>query len=347
MNPYDFVPVDWSRPPERRPLTGHDRFCGANGTIKCRITTETPIFIDAGDEHAKPKKFLSNGRKEYFIPGSSLKGVFRSIVETVGDGCWLLFDGEYESKSVNYQSKLPPEFCRCSNPEQLCVACRMFGIVNGSKLSYLGRVGFDDAVCTHPVAHKPVYTIILSNPKPRHRIWYLDGEKVTGRKFYFHQKEIQTTKFRLPIDLTKGMQNQYITPLDTNSIFEFKVNFTGLADDELAILLYALFLEPGMRHKIGYAKPAGFGTVLIRPLELQLYKIPERYYGHSDGVEIKSGESLEKFITSQTAPYINNRHSQTLNALRRIWAWQPAYGHFAYPGWDWFSKNPRTPISQT
>ena len=42
------------------------------------------------------------------------------------------------------------------------------------------------------------------------------------------------------------------------------------ARDELAALLYALVLEPEMRHKIGLAKPVGLGSVRIEARELTL-----------------------------------------------------------------------------
>src|SRR5690606_11275921 len=61
---------------------------GKSGEIELTITAETPIFIRNG--YAKDKQinefshFIdSNGEKQYFIPGSSLKGMIRNVVEII------------------------------------------------------------------------------------------------------------------------------------------------------------------------------------------------------------------------------------------------------------------------
>ena len=134
MNPYDFVPIDWKDPPERCRPSPHDRFSGISGKIEGIITAKTPIFI-----FHSPKKndgseelFIKNEQNQHIIPGSSLKGLFRNLVETIGNGCFLLYDGNYKrydrdnDKKLNYHEKLPREFKKCRNAN-LCIACRMFG----------------------------------------------------------------------------------------------------------------------------------------------------------------------------------------------------------------------------
>ena len=51
MNPYDFVRIDWNRPPERHRPTWHHRVVGQRmqrlyaGHIEVDVLTEKPLFI--------------------------------------------------------------------------------------------------------------------------------------------------------------------------------------------------------------------------------------------------------------------------------------------------------------
>jgi len=66
---------------------------GESGEIELIITAKTPIFIrnghsqkDAENNTQRYQEFSCverNGKKEYFIPGSSLKGMFRNVLEIV------------------------------------------------------------------------------------------------------------------------------------------------------------------------------------------------------------------------------------------------------------------------
>ena len=105
MNPYDFARIDWNRPPERRKPIWHHQLVGQDarqlysGHIDVDVFAETPIFVsDPRNVPADPKKpaqFMQNKGGEYIIPGSSIKGMLRTVVETLGNGCLTLFDGNY------------------------------------------------------------------------------------------------------------------------------------------------------------------------------------------------------------------------------------------------------------
>ncbi|GAA3657862.1 TIGR03986 family type III CRISPR-associated RAMP protein [Flavivirga jejuensis] len=97
--PYNFVPLnkkvffpDWA------PFVSHDIPFkdGLSGKIKLEITAESPIFIrksfEEGDEYYKDKNgqeiskefcFIKDktGNKKYFIPGSSIRNMLRSVFE--------------------------------------------------------------------------------------------------------------------------------------------------------------------------------------------------------------------------------------------------------------------------
>jgi len=340
MYPYDFVRIDWNAGVERHPPTPHNRFDGVSGRIEGTITALPPLFI-CGRGRVSPQRFLTNPHHQPIIPGSSLKGLFRSLGETGGPGCWCLFKGEHEHK-------LPRDFKQCPRGDDLCVACRMFGLIERGKrkgMLLLGHVGFEDAVCQQPVDHPAIYTIILGGPKPHHTAFYLDKNgKLAGRKFYSHHstppRDVGCWLPKGKATSQRNAQNQYIKPLGTGSVFTFSAHFESLAEDELRLLLYTLVLEPGMHHKVGYAKPAGLGSVEIAMTRLELVDYSQRYTSPNGGETVHEGNDLRRFVDAQIAPYVNDQTSITLQDLRRIWAW-PGRDNIRYPSWSWFQNNPR------
>ena len=330
MNPYDFVRIAWSQGVKRRPATRPHRFQGTSGRIQGTITTLTPLFIPS---YRQQTTHITNRKGEAIIPGTSLKGLIRSLVETIGPGCWWLFKS-------GPGGRLPHPFRQCQNHEELCVACRLFGLIKGKTL-LLGNVGFEDAICVEHTPDSPMYTPSLMNPRPRHS-WYRDDQgHVVGRKFYFHNT--QTIQ-----DRRQTNYNRHIRPVAPENTFTFWAQFTNLADDELRLLLYALLLEPTMRHKIGYAKPAGLGSVKIELTRLELIDYAQRYTTSDQGNSTYTGAELQEFMAQQIFPYTENQTSVTLTDLRRIWAWPPPDDVvFGYPTRRWFDENSDKPINAT
>jgi hypothetical protein len=337
MNPYDFVRIDWSKLPERRRPVWHDRFVGQNsqtlysGHIDVDVYAETPIFVPerAGErafDPRKPAQFMKNGRGEYIIPGSSLKGMLRTVAEALGNGCLTLFSGEYDQRRVNYRPKVPAAFNRCERSDNLCITCRTFGMLNRSSV-FLGKVNVGDAVADPEKAYVtefPVYTTPLMEPKPRHASFYLDesGRHIAGRKFYFHHyPEMEELERGRP-----GPYNRYIQPLDIETAFHFRVDFTNLEEDEFGVLLLSIMLEDDMRHKIGYAKPLGLGSVQLTPISMTLIDYAARYQPGRAGKGITTfeGGNLGTKIYEQTDRFSATRLIPgAMDDLHYIWLWPP------------------------
>lgn len=377
MNPYDFVHLDWNRPGHRRPSNLHHRFNGLNGRIEATLTTETPFFLPAKQTNSIPLIEMSgatlfsqsiayqsaNNPRGYFIAGSSLKGLFRSVTETVTHGCFLLFDGKYKSKKLgnevisDYSDNLPGAFKRCHNVNELCAACRMFGMMERNGLR-LGNVSFGDAVCTLPQPHNSIFTLVLDTPKPRHQEWYLETNPVTnrmhiaGRKYYFHTTAL-STETELKRSRNGTHLNAHIRPLGTGSTFTFTVEFANVDDDDFAALLYAMTLEQGedegseMRHKFGYAKPCGLGSVHIQITRLILSD-PVARYSHGGGDTAYENAELTAEINHRIIPFAATIPVTTRADLRYIWQWPPRIGvNYRYPTQTQFSSHPTDPISAT
>jgi CRISPR-associated protein (TIGR03986 family) len=290
-----------------------------------------------------PKYFLEDRQRRALIPGSSLKGLFRNVIETVSGGAWWFAPADV---------RLPREFQPPRSLTDLDAACRMFGFLDG-RTALLGRVMFDDGLCENPTHHEPIYTCILSSPKPRHAPWYEDRRGYpAGRKYYFHATRLQTVRGWQPQGADRDIHrrlNQYIRPLDAGNVFHFQAQFTNLEQDDVALLLYALVLEPTMRHKIGYAKPAGLGSVQVQLDTLELVDYTRRYRGGGGKTRYEragsTGDTLTPFVAEHIAPLVTNT-TNTLQDLRRIWQWPPIY-EVRYPTQNWFDENPTAPISQT
>jgi len=341
MNPYDFVRVVWEQPGAKRAGPSHDRFQGLSGRLEASITALSPLFLPEHNEQ-QPRRFMySAARQAHVIPGTSLKGLFRSLVETVDGGAWWFID--------KWAETLPAAFRQPANVDRLDAACRMFGFM-GRKGGYesapvlAGHVGFEDAVCVEAHRHAPFVTVALMNPKPTHSAWYLDpeGRMVAGRKFYFHSRNG-------PLKARAGARRDlsaHIEPLDTGSRFVFRAHFDNVADDDFNLLLYALVLEPELRHKFGYGKPAGLGSIEVKLHWVETVDRLARYRAGGGGMTRYEGAGLDGFIARRIARYTGDRQSLTLGDLRRIWAW-PATYDLQYPGEEWFDDHPQAPIRAT
>lgn len=363
MNPYDFARIDWSRPPERRKPAWHHRLTGNGnqliyaGSLEIDIYAETPLFIadprNVSPDPKKPAQFMQNRQGQYIIPGSSLKGMLRSVVETLGNGCLTLFDGDYERGKTRYRGNVPVAFQHCDTNAHLCIACRIFGMLKERTGGvFLGKVNIGDA-CSDPdksYKYEPIYTSVLVEPKPHHESFYLDEARryIAGRKFYFHHSpDLKPLTAPGPILFGGRPANRFIQPLDYDTRFHFCLDFTNLEADEFGAVLLAITLEDTMRHKIGYGKPLGLGSIQLVPTRLTQIDYATRYTQASSmrGKTVLEGQSMWDALYAYTDPFIQ-KHLATLamDDLSRIWRWPPEPGvEYYYPSKrDWFD----TPASR-
>ncbi len=357
MNPYDFARIDWNRIPERRPPIWHHRLTGQgeqrlySGQLEVDVYVETPLFIadprSISLDPRKPAQSIQNQHGEYIIPGSSLKGMLRCLVETLGNGCLTLFDGQYERNRVDYSNAVLKEFQHCENTNRLCITCRTFGMLKErTRGVFLGKVNIGDA-CAYAdkvKKYQPIYTKPLMEPKPRHTSFYMDVSRkyIAGRKYYFHHSpDLEPLTERGLIYMAGRPANRFIQPLDYDSSFHFRLDFTNLEADEFDALIMAVALEEGMRHKIGYGKPLGLGSVQLAPTRLTLVDYSARYTqpGSARGKSALEGDAMWNVLYE----HIDN-FSQThlihmaMDDLRRIWRWPPDPDvDYYYPSKrDWF-----------
>lgn len=203
----------------------------------------------------------------------------------------------------------PPELAKCTEYEGLCPACRTFGWVWGDDdpdqprpaldkpTAYAGRVQFSHAVLTQDAGVFDATLAILSTPKPTTYRFYLrprngkpqdglddqkvdynsEGQILRGRKVYRHHGDRLNLQGYQSVNGVKSDQNRTVRGVQkAGSVFEFTVDFENLAPVELGALLWSLQLE-GWHHRIGYAKPLGFGSARIEVLKVSLLDPKVRY----------------------------------------------------------------------
>lgn len=199
----------------------------------------------------------------------------------------------------------------CDDYDSLCPACRIFGWVHADaaelgkkeRVAYAGRLRFShgrligtaktlDSANGIPLA-------ILSTPKPTTTQFYLldrkgqpDGRvdyntpdaRLRGRKFYRHhgkepsQYSDDKYEYKRAGEIQDGQNRTVCGVLDKDCIFQFTIDFENLAPEELGALLWALQLEDGMHHRLGYGKPLGFGSVTITIMQpIQVFEPKQRF----------------------------------------------------------------------
>lgn len=380
MNPYDFVPLDINYQPERRQPVWHNVLAPANGHtgklysgyLYLYIKTETPLFIRDGNSPEDPtalKEHICNKDGVQIIPGTSLKGLLRSVVETLCRGCLAVFTQPREYRE-NIDELVPPGFLHCQHNDSLCIACRLFGMMPTDQKNarvFLGKVNIGDALVYEDTLsfYDPIYTAVLDTPKPRHTAFYRNkAGYIAGRKFYFHHHgEPRQANELLEIRNKPGeYRNQYIEPLATDVEFSARIDFTNLEADEFAALMLAVTMRYGqeldMRHKIGYGKPIGLGSIRIDPTKLCLVDYSTRYtasranrgiteYG-LDEVTALVEEQMVSLDPQVQAVWNRFQAQPSLQQLYTIWQWLPdSTVKYVYPKQSWFKDNPRAPISAT
>ena len=322
--PYKFVPL--TNTIERNSC---NNYLGENynnlysGKFKISIKCLTPVHIGQGTVHIGQgtvhidkigviNDFMrKNG--EIVIPGSSFKGMLRSIYEAASLSC----SPKLPNNCKKLKNALPNnDLNMCSDINNLCPTCSVFGFVNGSnakksKLRFSEFTlinGNNDSLelkkippLQSPFKDYPKFNPInmpnCFNSKTKNygneRLYYADllnneeeynnltkdkylklisGNnnrtlKFRGRKFYLHNVQHQE----------EGNNSIRFETVKKGSIFKGELFFDGLTEREMSILAYVLSFgtNDNFKYKIGYGKPAYFGSIEINVDEISTKLYPE------------------------------------------------------------------------
>jgi len=291
--PYDFVPFPKERP-NREQGAGQDKLDTRllSGTLELTLHTLTPVhvglgysdFIKAGNQEylaalqaSKPIREEGTTRRRYLIPGSSIKGAVRSLVEAITRSCIRITQGRH-------RPYIPQGYGGCMSVNDLCIACRLFGAQD-----YQGHVSFEDAVA--PKGSLVLLgTPLLWTPArggrglpPR----YLQGNQARGRKFFRHARPPSG------VDPRACIKSGAELPL--------RIHFLNLSEAELGVLLTALGQHPDHRFpiKLGGGKPVGLGSVQVIPQRINLLQGADalKATGRLGQAKTLAGDDLNDFLT--------------------------------------------------
>jgi len=340
-NPYRMVPVQDEQPGRRNPLT-HELFQGMSGEVEAKLTTLTPLLI--GVQEGSHKRHIYSNLLP-IIPGSSLKGMLRSLAELVGNGC-------------DVTNSSDPKHHKCEASDKLCISCRMFGMQH-KKNSFMGKV-FCGEGKWHGEGQPKILQqqrVLLANPKARHTAFYTTSKNV--RKIYHHNP---ACKDGPQLDHNQQRENMvaYLHPIAADETFIFRVDFSNLEEDEFALLLYCLTLEKNITlmangrehtgdlyHKLGMGKPIGMGSVKIDITKLTIQAQESIFrYRTWEGTDPKVyiGEALHKEIMGRTMA-LCGRRDKTMTHLRSMLLWLTNENRtFRYPEPSWFDTHSITKL---
>ena len=308
--PFNFVPlsehvaIDWNAENISHDIPFED---GISGTIDLTITALSDIFIRNGhtrqDAEAKNQEYNSfshitgpDGKPLYFIPGSSIKGEVRNILEILSFSKLtidekkddnLVFKKKHSKRNVedyneHVNKEILPNLPISHQQKSPDLAQCIFGFTDanmGKTNSLKGRVQFGNAFAVEPKKCQPAeIQLTLEQPKASYYPIYIKQQGKMGKcttykdlkngtligwKRYYLRKSKWAKKTNVPLGKEKGIDT-IIRPLKEGTVFKSTVSFHNLRPFELGALLSALTFHhtDGCLHQLGQAKPYGYGKCL-------------------------------------------------------------------------------------
>jgi len=288
-----------------------------HGVWTFELTTHSPLLIHAGmdgngfpkdvgvsdtegpgKKKPIPKSFLKSKHPDHLgqpvIPGSSLKGMIRSVYEIITHSCGFQIRNEYPHEPPNLDRSVPARACIDSNA--LCPSCRLFGWMShkatNSDVCFQGRVSIGDAL---PPSGRPVklsrskWLPILGSPVPKDRststLFHSYYQSVGSKKMMRGRKRYQAwikansgQEVRSQSDLAK-MSTKPAESVTESQTFRLQVHFHNLTQAERGVLMRCFLLETGQHHLLGSAKAHGWGQVSLQLTAWRSLNPQDRYRG--------------------------------------------------------------------
>lgn len=317
-----------------------------SGSLALQLTTQSPVMVGSGKivkgrdlanrtqnpRVANQVKNLALVRSTLqtdsaiIIPGSSLKGVVRSIYEAITRSCICITKGRLPRGQSEWESCPKKK----DKPPLFCPTCQIFGALN-----LQGLIRFQEALCPLDKFTTDKIPLMMGPKKTAvdeegDFIYYVDsngnsvarsssqGSKKSegnpdeyalrrGRKFYPHTYEgDHELKLRVQ-QVPKG------------TVFTTTLHFMNVSREHFAVLLIALGLndQKRMNLKIGAGKPVGMGSISVKATSLSLLDSELSRY-HSFAVERSElvEDKLTEWIQDVTDEIISDSNSNNNQLLQ-------------------------------
>jgi hypothetical protein len=349
-HPYNFVP--FAAPLAREPMAtapNHERFRSDlhSGTLHCTLETLSMLCI---------RPYFEAQPAEPYLPASSLKGMARSMAQTLGAGCASLFadntkDPKHKGAVTDWKlhGRRGPEpqprprvlpdlsgFEPCTQTAA-CLVCRVFGYAPGknaeqddSLSGWAGKVRFHDSEKVRNWDRKWV------QPPSGNARWQAQGtyhtpfyypdlprsKKPAGWKVYLHAKE--------PTGAATGFLPEEAC-IPEGAFFDFDVDYENLSGEEFAVLRFALTLQHKctersvrLAHKLGYGKGIGLGSCRVTAEILPI--ATRRFFGEEPKADTDPGCEIHKYFDLPG-----------FAALQEFLSWESRPDQLLFPGYSWFT----------
>lgn len=257
--PYELIDFA-NRAPQREPVAGHDalRADRLSGYIELYLIARTYLQVASGTYDARGDREIAavetrvgrytgdkgQVKQEPVIPGSSLKGMVRSLVEILSPSCLT-------TVTRRWARHIPAGLAPCQDVNALCPACRLFGMTGAENNNYLGQMSFEDAqLVKGKRAEISTPQLWSRNDLPPH---YLDHSYFKGRKVYHHSQVAEGNDARLTFA--------------AGAVLLTRIHFENLLAAEMGLFFAAIGLHPRHRFlpKLGAGKPVGMGSIETYP----------------------------------------------------------------------------------
>jgi len=281
--PYALVKIPRDHP-EKKEAPTHERFHNLTGKLELDIIVVSEyLFVGSGDYEVN----LREGREEpdvwytfyrrngqICIPGTSIKGSIRSILEAISNSCVSQFRGN-EVGSINISHRP----CR---GDKLCPACRIFGTTG-----YRGRLNFSDSFLHDGFREDQIEIVKIPE------LW--EPKRFQDARRFYKTKQFQ------PLPNKRPERNfRFVEALRKGTKIQTTMQFENLAEEELGLVFHALGwklegekINNAFWPKLGGAKPRCLGAVKFEARRLQLLSPTASAWLSS---QIKEGTELLNFL---------------------------------------------------
>lgn len=238
-----------------------------SGVIHFKLEVITPLHIGSGmqflDEQTDKARIYSafyRWHDKCAIPGSTLKGCIRQVAESISHSC--LSGGGVKDKEKG-REKFYTTRVNKKEDSGKCIVCDMFGSMGVKSKITVSQL----------VAEKgePYVELFHSFKQPHITQSMLEDGQLIGYKFYHHGKVSALEKGKIPFEV-----------MPIGSIFKGKIHYKNLTREQLQLLCFAMGFSGDIALKLGYGKPAYFGSVRLIAEDEKYVHLAKEYKMHDD-----------------------------------------------------------------
>jgi CRISPR/Cas system CSM-associated protein Csm3 (group 7 of RAMP superfamily) len=306
------------------------------GNIALRLKAETEVFVSSGiiamsqDVAHQTTRDIPLVKTAIWkdnllvIPGSSLKGVVRSIYEAITLSCLCKVTKRYKGQNKkNIEINIADGFQECKidikkqEKQEVCPACRIFGA-----MGWIGLIRFTDAVCEQEGC-KTDFVPSLREPNKKLSKYYDKDQdkKVNKRKFYYLEKQSESQEKR-GIDVQQAKSGH---------TFQAELHFMNLCLAELGTLFIVLGQDKNhpISLKVGGGKSVGRGAMTVEVTQVEKVTggntLSQRYSSYElSGTDIITDNQLVDFINKA----IKESHYKKLVQIEQLEELKKVLGRF-------------------